>query len=99
MAPEAAGTQRATRGGVSLARIGANSEGPRRGASLLGRGRRSLGAQRAGASKRREAAHPRGKTKTEVVVVRHSTPLVGGPVGAGGFFVALPAARLLRMTS
>ena len=31
--------------------------------ALLGRGRRSLGAQRAGASKRRGAAHPPGKTK------------------------------------
>ena len=44
--PEAAGTERACRGGVSLARCHANSEGPRRGTSLLGRSRRSLGAQR-----------------------------------------------------
>ena len=44
--PEAAGTERACRGGVSLARFHANSEGPRRGTSLLGRSRRSLGAQR-----------------------------------------------------
>ena len=66
MAPEAEGTQRATRGGVSLARLHADTEGPHRGASLLGRGRRSFGPQAAGAAKARTAAHPRGKRKTEV---------------------------------
>jgi hypothetical protein len=63
MPPDAAGTERACRSGVSVARSHANSEGPHRGTPLLGRSRRSLGAPRAGASKRQEAAHPRGKTK------------------------------------
>ena len=57
-------TERAARGGVSLARLHANSEGPRHGTTQFGRSRRSLGAQRAGASKRREAAHPRGKKRS-----------------------------------
>ena len=61
IAPEAAGTQRAIHGGVSLARLLANSEGPHRGASLLGRGRRSFGPQVVGAAKARTAAHQRGK--------------------------------------
>jgi hypothetical protein len=64
MAPTAAGTERAHCGGVSLARLQANSEGPRRGTSQLGRSRRSFGPQRAGASKVRTAAHPRGKKDT-----------------------------------
>jgi hypothetical protein len=57
-------TERASRGGVSLARCQANSEGPCRGTSLSrrrrDRSRRSLGAPRAGASKHRAAAHPLG---------------------------------------
>ena len=61
--PEAAGTQRADRGGVSvIPRSGRHRGAPARDA-LLGRGRGSLGAQRAGASKRREAAHLPGKKK------------------------------------
>ena len=56
-------TERASRCGVSLAWLHTNSEGPHRGTSLLGRSRRSLGAPRAGASKRREVAHPFGKKK------------------------------------
>ena len=64
IAPERAGTERASRGGVSLAWLHTNSEGPHRGASLLGRSRRSLAAQRAGASKRRAAAHPSGNKKS-----------------------------------
>ena len=38
-----AGTERASRGGVSLAWPHTNSEGPRRGTSLLGRTRRRVG--------------------------------------------------------
>jgi hypothetical protein len=70
ISPEAAGTERASRGGVSLARLHANSEGPRRGTSLLGRCRRSLGPQRAGARKGREATHPRGNTKSRHAVTK-----------------------------
>jgi hypothetical protein len=43
MAPERAGPERASRGGVSLAWLRTNSEGPRRGTSLLGRTRRRVG--------------------------------------------------------
>ena len=43
MAPERAGTERASHGGVSLAWLHTNSEGPRRGTSLLGRMRRQVG--------------------------------------------------------
>ena len=41
--PERAGPERASRGGVSLAWFHTNSEGPRRGTSLLGRTRRRVG--------------------------------------------------------
>ena len=60
-APEAAGTERVRRGGVSLAPFQANSEGPHRGASQLGRSRRNFGPQRVGTRKARTAAHSRGK--------------------------------------
>jgi hypothetical protein len=60
-------TERASRGGVSLAWLHTNSEGPHRGTSLLGRSRRSLGAPRAGASKRRVATHPPGNKKPHAV--------------------------------
>jgi len=43
MSPERAGPERASRGGVSLAWSHTNSEGPRRGTSLLGRMRRRIG--------------------------------------------------------
>jgi hypothetical protein len=43
MALERAGTERASRGGVSLAWLDTNSEGPHRGTSLLGRMRRRVG--------------------------------------------------------
>src|SRR5512136_1256665 len=43
MAPERAGTERASHGGVSLAWSHTNSEGPHRGTSLLGRTRRRVG--------------------------------------------------------
>ena len=63
MAPERAGSERASRGGVSLARLHANSEGPCRGTSLLGRMRRRVGAaaSMAAASDRSE---PAGQKKT-----------------------------------
>ena len=43
MTPERAATERASRGGVSLAWFHTNSEGPRRGRSLLGCTRRQVG--------------------------------------------------------
>ena len=43
ISPERAGPERASRGGVSLAWPHTNSEGPRRGTSLLGRTRRRVG--------------------------------------------------------
>ena len=43
MAPKCAGTERASRGGVSLAWLHTNSEGPHRGTSLRGRTRRRVG--------------------------------------------------------
>lgn len=52
ISPEAAGTERAHHGGVSLTRLHADSEGSHRGASQLGRARRSFSALRAGVSKR-----------------------------------------------
>ena len=74
-------TERASHSGVSLARFHANSEGPHRGTSLLGRSLRSLGASRAGASKRREAAHPPGKKKPHAVKGRR--PAAHSPRGKG----------------
>ena len=57
------GPQRADPGrGVGDAVVCGHRGAPPRDA-LLGRGRRSLGARRAGASKHRAAAHPPGKTK------------------------------------
>ena len=44
--PERAGPERASRGGVSLAWLHTNSEGPHRGTSLLGRTRRWVGGLR-----------------------------------------------------
>jgi hypothetical protein len=46
MVPERAGTEQASRGGVSLAWLHTNSEGPHRGPSLLGRTRRRVGGLR-----------------------------------------------------
>jgi hypothetical protein len=43
ISPAGAGTERASRGGVSLAPFHANSEGPHCGTSLLGRTRRRVG--------------------------------------------------------
>jgi hypothetical protein len=63
MSPETAGTQRADRDGVSVTRLHANTEGSPARDVLLGRDQGSLEAQRAGASKRRAAAHLPGKTK------------------------------------
>jgi len=46
MTPERAGTERASRGGVSLAWLHTNSEGPHSGTPLLGRTRRPVGGLR-----------------------------------------------------
>ena len=58
ISPKHAGTERASRRGVSLAWSGTNSEGPRRGTSLLGRTRRRVGGlgSRPGLSDRFEPA-------------------------------------------
>jgi hypothetical protein len=56
-------TAHASWDGVSVPPSHANTEGPRTGSRSCGRGRRSLGPQRAGESKARAAPHPRGKRK------------------------------------
>ena len=68
MAPEAAGPQRAHRRRETLAPTegfseGGEQRGTRRRGALLGRGRRSFGPQRAGASKARTPLRPRGKAR------------------------------------
>ena len=63
MTPERAGTERASRGGVSLARFQANSEGPCRGMSLLGRTRRRVGGLRSMRSPS-DCSRPAGQNKS-----------------------------------
>ena len=72
--PSATGTRRAARGGVSVTRSLADTEGPHPGAALPGRGRRSLGAPRAGASKRRAAASPAGQEEALVAKTKTTSP-------------------------
>jgi len=67
MTPERAGTERAPRSGVSLARFQANSEGPHRGTSQLGRTRRRVGGLRSMRSPSDLAPSPRGKKKPHAV--------------------------------
>ena len=67
MAPERAGPERASRGGVSLARCQANSEGPCRGTSLLGRTRRRVGGLRSMCSPS-DRSEPAGQKKSRHTV-------------------------------
>jgi hypothetical protein len=67
MAPERAGPERASRGGVSLARFLANSEGPCRGTSLLGRTRTRVGAA-ASMAAASDCYDPAGQRKTSHAV-------------------------------
>jgi hypothetical protein len=63
ISPAGAGTERASRSGVSLARSHANSEGPHRGASLLGRTRRRVGGLGSMPSPS-DRSRPAGQTKS-----------------------------------
>jgi len=63
IAPKRAGTERAYRSGVSLARSHADTEGPHRGTSLLGRTRRRVGGLGSRPSPSDLAPSPRGKKK------------------------------------
>ena len=63
ISPARAGPGRASRVGVSLARFHANSEGPRRGTSLLGRTQRRVGGLSSMLSPSDSAPSPRGKRK------------------------------------
>jgi hypothetical protein len=79
-------TARASRDGVSVPPFHADTEGPRTGSRSCGRGRRSLGPQRAGASKARAAPHPRGKKRT-----RHGVPTTAKTAQRGGLRCRLSA--------
>ena len=61
--PERAGTERASRGGVSLAWSHTNSEGPHRGTSLLGRTQRGVGGLRSMRSPS-DRSEPAGQKET-----------------------------------
>jgi len=67
MAPEHAGPERASRGGVSLAWLHTNSEGPCRGTSLLGRTRRRVGGLHSMCSPS-DRSEPAGQRKTSHAV-------------------------------
>ena len=103
IAPERTGTERASLGGVSLAGLHTNSEGPRRGTSLLGRTRRRVGGLGLDARPERPL-HARGAKQSHAVTtnedpgIRDAAPKSEDPAPARGVPI-LPAAQALSASS